>query len=92
MQTCDDFVVGPFRKWWIAVLLAVLAAGPGQSCSMTFRTEVVGPNFRVKAEDRGRPVKGLPVKLHIGTVVRYQAVTDKNGVALFHNLPRGSYF
>jgi len=76
----------------MAALLAVLAAWPGLPCSMTFRTEVVGPNFRVQAKDRGRPVEGIPIKLHIGMVVKYQAITDKNGIARFHNLPPGSYF
>lgn len=80
----------------MAALLAVSAARPGLSCSTASVGEVlVGPNFRVQANDRGRPVKGIPVKLHVfsgGDEVRYQAVTDENGIALFHNLTPGSYF
>lgn len=84
--------MGPFRKLCAAVLLAVSVAGPGLSCAVVFRGEVVGPNFRVEAKDRDRPVKGVPIELHVETVARYRAVTDKNGIARFHNLPAGSYF
>jgi len=90
---CDDAVVGPFRQLSIAVLLAVLTASPGLSCSTSFVGVVdVGPNFRIEAKDRSRLVEGVPVKLHVGLEVKYEAVTDKDGIAQFHNVPPGSYF
>ena len=77
----------------MAALLAVSVARLGLACSTAFvGAVVVGPNFRVQAKDRGRPVKSVPIKLSVDSVVKYQAVTDNDGIAQFDNLPPGAYF
>ena len=62
------------------------------ACTVVYRSVQVGPSFRVRVEDQGRPVKGLRV-----AIVRYQGgngaatVTDKNGLAFFRDIQPGSY-
>jgi len=53
----------------------------------------VGPNFRVRVEDHGRPVKGLRVEIgsYKGSGIRAVTETDKNGFALFRGVQPGSY-
>jgi Carboxypeptidase regulatory-like domain len=56
------------------------------ACTIAYtNVPVVGPDFRVRVEDRGRPVEGLRLKITGG-----QAVTDKNGIASFRGVPSGS--
>ena len=55
---------------------------------MVYHEVHVGPNFRVKVEDRSLPVKGL--RVDIGGGIR--AVTDKNGFAVFRRVRPGSYY
>ena len=87
---CDDAGVS---RCLIAALLAVSVARLGLACSTSWvGAVVVGPSFRVEAKDRGRLVKSVPIKLSVDSVVKYRAVTDKDGIAQFDNLPPGSYF
>jgi hypothetical protein len=56
------------------------------ACTFFYTSVLVGPNFRVRVEDRGRPVEGLRLE-----IAGNQAVTDKNGFAFFRGVPPGSY-
>ena len=57
------------------------------ACSIAYTSvPVVGPDFRVRVEDRGRPVEGLRLKITLS-----QAVTDKNGIASFRGVAPGPY-
>ena len=78
-------------KRWAVVLALIPMAGPTLACTVVYRGVVVGSNFRVKVEDRGHPVKGLAVQLSRTGAGKIQAVTDKNGLALFRNVPPGAY-
>lgn len=51
----------------------------------------VGPNFRLRVTDRGRPVPSLPMALFHGRTVKRRAVTDRDGVARFVNVPEGQF-
>jgi hypothetical protein len=78
--------------FWIGVLLALFsAAGPGVACTVVYPGVSVGPNFRVNVADRGRPVQGLEVGLFTGRGARIRSVTNKDGIALFRDVPEGSY-
>jgi hypothetical protein len=51
----------------------------------------VGPNFRVAVDDhRGRPVRGLVIRVESGAAVEKE-ITDENGVVLFRDLSPGLY-
>lgn len=65
----------------------VAIGAPCGACSIVYAPINVGPDFKVKVEDRGRPVNGLRVEIK-----DYTAVTDENGFALFHGVGPGSYF
>lgn len=68
----------------LAALLLVIARGG--ACSMFYPIVHVGPNFRVRVEDRGRPVEGLPLVIDGNRVL-----TDSNGVAVFRGIRPGSH-
>ena len=70
-------------------MIAITARGG--ACTVFYPSVQVGPNFRVRVEDRGRPVKGLRVEIggYPGSGTR--ADTDKNGFALFRGVRPGSY-
>jgi hypothetical protein len=61
--------------------------------SMVYPRVEVGPNFRVDVEAHGRPVNGLRVEIrgYQSTDNRAVSDTDKNGLALFRKVRRGSY-
>jgi len=62
------------------------------ACTVIFPVVKVGPNFRVRVEDNGRPVKGLRVEIGSSQGGGKSVVTtDKNGFALFHGVRPGSY-
>ncbi len=50
------------------------------ACTIIYPTVQVGPNFRVKVEDRGRPVEGLRIEL--GGEHPAFIRTDEKGFAL----------
>jgi hypothetical protein len=56
------------------------------ACTFFYTSVLVGPNFQVKVEDRGRPVEGLRLE-----ITGIQAITDKNGIASFRGVAPGSY-
>lgn len=65
----------------------VAITGHCWACTIAYTSvPVVGPDFRVRVEDRGRPVEGLRLK-----ITGSQAVTDKNGIASFLGVPPGPY-
>ncbi|MBN8731964.1 MAG: carboxypeptidase regulatory-like domain-containing protein [Acidobacteria bacterium] len=51
----------------------------------------VGSNFRLRVTDRGRPVPSLPVALFHGRTVKRRAVTDRDGIARFVNVPEEKF-
>ncbi len=59
---------------------------PSWACTVVYPGIKVGPNFRVRVVDHGRPVEGLRVE--IGSYVRD---TDTNGFAFFRGVRPGSY-
>jgi len=62
------------------------------ACTVVYPVFEVGPNFRVRVEDNGRPVEGLRVKIEGDRRSGITAtVTDKNGLALFRGVGSGSY-
>jgi hypothetical protein len=55
------------------------------ACTIAYTSvPVVGPDFQVRVEDRGRPVERLRLK-----ITGSHAVTDKNGNASFRGVPSG---
>lgn len=65
---------------------AALAASAG-ACTIFYGTVHVGPDFRVRVQDQGRPVKGLRLK-----IAGQEAVTDRDGFASLRNVGPGTYF
>ena len=63
------------------------------ACSVIYPIVQVGPNFRVKVEDHGLPVRGLRVEIgsYPGSGNKAVTDTDKNGFALFRGVRPGSY-
>jgi hypothetical protein len=63
------------------------------ACTIVYPNIRVGPNFRVRVEDHGRPVKGLQMQIssYQGSGNRIVADTDKNGIAVFRGVRTGSY-
>jgi hypothetical protein len=73
-------------QWRIAMLgatFAVLATG----CTIVYPAVDVGPSFRVKVTDQGRPVQGLRIQLGGSD----SATTDADGVARFSGVSPGNY-
>lgn len=68
-------------------LAAATLSDRSRACSVVYPSIKVGRAFRVVVSDRGRPVAGLLL-----TVATKQAFTDKEGIALFRNVPPGSFF
>ena len=59
------------------------------ACVLIYPGLQVGPNFRVRVQDHGRSVQGLRVEI-AGRTNTF-AYTDRNGFALFRDVPPGSY-
>jgi hypothetical protein len=80
-----------------AVLLPFLAPCMAHACSVVYRTVEVGPYFRVRVTDRGRPVKGLRLVVGVDSTSTPQrprnnyAVTDSDGYVRFSNHSPGSF-
>lgn len=91
-RTCEDAGVRRLSHSWIVVLLCLSSlAQLSLACVVVYPAVAVGPNFRVKVADRGRPVQGLQVGLYVGASAKISAASDKNGIAVFRNVPPGSY-
>lgn len=56
------------------------------ACVIIYPSIRVGPDFQVKVEDRGRPVRGLRVEID-----HLRAFTDRDGLAHFRKIAPGSY-
>jgi len=69
----------------------VLAAIAGWPCSVVSIVVKTAPDFDVKVEDRGKPVQDLRVKIEREGGASITAMTDRNGIADFRNVPTGSY-
>jgi hypothetical protein len=80
-----------------AILLPLLAPCMAHACSVAYRTVEVGPDFRVRVTDRGRPVKGLRLVVGVDSTSTPQhprnlyAVTDSDGYVRFSNHSPGSF-
>jgi hypothetical protein len=61
------------------------------ACSVFYPEVHVGPDFRVKVQDRGRSVRGIQVEISPERGNGIRAVTDKDGFALFRSVRPGSY-
>lgn len=57
------------------------------ACTIVYGVTNVSPAFRVKVEDRGHPVAGLPLKMKGYPVT----ITDASGFATFKNVQAGSH-
>lgn len=77
-----EFLNPLLKLTWVMIAIAARCG----ACSIFCIPIDVAPDFRVKVEDRGRPVKGLPVNIK-----GYTAVTDENGFALFRGVGAGAY-
>ena len=60
---CDPAVVQPFSTSSRLTLAMIAITARCGACSVVYPSVQVGPNFRVKVEDHGRPVKGLRVEI-----------------------------
>ena len=70
----------------------IAIAAPCWACTVVYPGVRVAPNFRVRVEDHGRPIRGLRVE--IGSYQgghRTVTDTDRNGFALFRGVRPGSY-
>lgn len=76
----------------VAVALIAMAARCG-ACTVVFPDVRVGPNFRVRVEDRGRPVKGVQVEVrrYQSRTIQAEAITGTDGLALLRDMRPGSY-
>ena len=70
-------------------LLIALVAATLWPCTFFYPTVSVGSDFRVKVEDRGRPVKGL--RLVLTPSGNLSARTGPDGIASFQAIPPGNY-
>jgi hypothetical protein len=73
-----------------ALVVCAMQAG-SFACIIVYDPVHAGPSFRLHVTDRGRPVASLPVALFHGRTVKRRAVTDRDGVARFVNVPAGQY-
>ncbi len=84
--------MGDVRNSWTAALLVLFAtAKPALPCVVIYPTVAASPTFRVKAADRGRPIQRLQVILYVGTTAKIYTTTDKEGIAMFRDVPPGVY-
>lgn len=72
-------------KLLVSFAAAILAMPPAPACTIVYAQTNVGPDFKVRVEDRGHPVKDLRVKIE-----GQSAVTDENGIAVFRGVRSGS--
>jgi len=92
-RTCDDADVGFFRELSRAAVLAFFSAAvPSLACTVVYQTVTVGQNFKVKVSGLSGSVAGLKVGLYSGAIRKVEAVTNKEGIALFQSVQPGSYF
>ncbi len=81
-----------------AALVLLFVTGTARACSIVYRVVEVGRGFRVRVMDRGRPVKGLRVRLGVnassasGGKGAIYAVTDFDGYAHFPPVDSGQFF
>jgi hypothetical protein len=72
---------------FLKVLSSVLVVASGcAGCTIFYPTVQAGPKFRVRVEDRGRPIKGLRLK-----IADREAVTQADGVAVFSGMKSGLF-
>ncbi len=77
----------------LALSLAGFATSPVSSaCSIVVKPIPVGPSFEVKVSGYDGPVKGLLLNLTSSQDRTQSAVTDDNGTASFHYVPRGTHY
>jgi hypothetical protein len=93
LEVCDIADVLSFSmsaKLALAMIAVIARCG---ACTIVYPGIQVGPNFRVRVEDQGRPVKGLQVEIgnSRGSSDRVVTETDQNGFALFRGVRPGSY-
>src|SRR5579862_1871158 len=91
LRICDHADVRPFMTLSKALLAMIAIAGHCGACTVFYPHVQVGPNFRVRVEDQGRPVKGLRVEISRDRFTANRVVTDRNGFALFRNVRSGLY-
>ena len=90
---CDPADVQSFSasaKLTFAMIAITACCG---ACSVVYSTVQVGPNFRVRVQGYGGPVKGFRVKLksYQGSGNKDVTVTDNDGFALFRGVRPGFY-
>lgn len=83
-------------RFW-AMLMGVFVTGfltssDSSACSLVFSPISVGSNFKVKVSGYDGPVKGLILNLKGPQGRTQSAVTGANGIAEFHNVPRGTQY
>jgi hypothetical protein len=69
-------------------------SSPGWACFIVYRSEALGPDFRVKVQDAGRqPARGLRLQLDSrASGSKVFASTDENGAAFFRDINAGAYY
>ncbi len=73
------------------ILAAIALAIRCEACVIVCAPIDVGPDFRVKVENPGGPVKSIRLELAQGQGNTQQAVTDNRGFAVFRGIRPGSY-
>jgi hypothetical protein len=85
--------VRPFSTSAKLLLVTIAVVARCGACSVFYPDFQLGPSFRVKVEDHGRPVEGLRLEIGGTKGSRYRVVkdTDKNGFAVFRDVLPGLY-
>jgi hypothetical protein len=93
LEDCDTGDVVSFSMSARLALAMIAVVARCGACTIVYPSIQVGPNFRVRVEDQGHPVKGLQVEIgnSQGNGDRVVTETDQNGFALFRGVRPGSY-
>ena len=87
----------PIPTALLAMVLMMVSPFAAEACTLVYPMVRVGPSFHAKVMDRGRPVRGLRLKLSgyaAGTTEgnnSIDTITDADGLAQFDEVPSGSF-
>jgi hypothetical protein len=92
-KICDPLRVRFFGASAKLTLATITVTAGCAACTLFYPTVPVARNFRVKLQDRGRPVIGVRAEISGSQSGAgwAGAVTDQNGFALFRDVPSGTF-